>query len=110
MKIFTYTTAIIMAVAATSVFAHHPSEDMNPNFDRVDAQLEAVDSPHLDLTFDDMGSSNAGGDSDMSSAETREQASLQETQLHSAGAFEPDLPINDAAAADTIDLLENVAE
>ena len=109
MKKLTYTTAIFMAMAATSVFAHHPSEGMNPNFDSVTEQLEAVDSPHLTMDVDAMGATTAAGDSDMSSA-AREQAGWQANQVQSGGAFDADVPMDAAAAADTIDLLENVAE
>lgn len=105
MKKLTYTTAIFMAMAATSVFAHHPSEGMNPNFDSVTERLEAVDSPHLSMDVDAMGATTAAGDSEMSTA-TRDQAGWQANQVQPGGAFDMDA----AAAADTIDLLENVAE
>ena len=109
MKKLTYTTAIFMAMAATSVFAHHPSEGMNPNFDLVTEQLEAVESPHLEMDMDDMGATTAAGDSEMSS-ETREQAGWQSNQVQAGGAFDADPPMDAAVGADTIDLLENVAE
>ena len=109
MKKLTYTTAIVIAMAATSVFAHHPSVDMNPNYERVDDQLEAVDSPHLTMDLDAMGATTAAGDSEMSSA-AREQAGWQANQVQSGGAFDADVPMDAAAAAATIDLLENVAE
>ena len=96
-------------MAATSVFAHHPSEDMNPNFDRVDDQLEAVDSPHLDMDMDDMGATTAAGDSEMSTA-TQEQDGWQANQVQPGGAFDADLPTDAVDAADTIDLLENIAQ
>ena len=112
MKTLTYTIAILMAMAATSVFAHHPSVDVNPNYDMVDAQLVAVESPHLDMDLDAMGATTAAGDSDMATAN------------QSQPGFEPDMtrsglaeqvqpqegPGPAAAAADTIDLLENVAQ
>lgn len=107
MKKLTCTTAIFIAMAATSVFAHHPSVDMNPNYERVDDQLEAVESPHLDMDMDAMGATTAAGDSDMST-ETRDQAGWQANQVQPGGAFEADAPMDAAAAADTIELLENV--
>ena len=108
MKILTYTTAIFMAMAATGALAHHPSEGISPNFDMVDAQLEAVESPHLDMTMDEMGATTAAGDSVMSAA-VQEQAGPQASQ---AGVTIPEVepPMDAAAAAGTIDLLENVAQ
>jgi len=109
MKKLTYTTAIFMAMVATSVFAHHPSEGMNPNYETVDAQLIEVESPHLEMDLDAMGATTAAGDSD-TSTETRDQAGWQSNQVQAGGAFDADPPTDAAAAADTIDLLENVAE
>ena len=104
MKTLTYTTAIAVAMAATSVFAHHPSEGVSPNFDRVDAQLEAVDSPHLDMDMDAMGATTAAGESDMATA-TRGQAGWVATQ---AGVDIPEVesPMEAATAAGTIRLME----
>jgi hypothetical protein len=109
MKKLTYTTAIFVAMAATSVFAHHPSEEMNPNFDLVDAQLEAVESPHLDMDLGDMGATTETGDSDMSTA-NQDQAGFDPNQAQPGGAFDADPPTDAAAAAGTIDLMENVAQ
>jgi len=107
MKTLTYTAAIFVAMTATSVFAHHPSLEMNPNYDTVDAQLEAVDSPHLDMDLGDMGATTETGESDVSTA-TRGQAGFDPNQAQPGGAFDVDAPTDAAAAADTIDLLENV--
>ena len=108
MKTFTYTTAILMAMAATSVLAHHPSEGVAPNFDRVDEQLEAVESPHLDMDLSAMGATTAAGDSEMSTS-ARDQAGWVSNQ---AGVEIPEVepPMDAATAAGTIDLMENVAE
>ena len=102
-----------MAMAATSVFAHHPSLDMNPNYDTVDAQLEAVDSPHLDMDVSDMGATTAAGESDVASA-TQGQAGFEPDQ-NQPGAMTLEQPQGPdaaaaAAAAGTIDLMENVAQ
>ncbi len=114
MKKLTFTTAIFVAMAATSVFAHHPSADVNPNYDIVDAQLDAVESPHQDMDLDAMGANTATGDSDMSTA-TQEslggvntaRPGLAETAQDQSG----DGPGMDAAAAaGTIDLMEEVAQ
>jgi hypothetical protein len=108
MKKSTYTTAIFMAMVATTALAHHPSEGISPNFDIVDAQLEAVESPHLDMDMDAMGATTAAGDSVMSTA-AQEQAGWQANQ---AGVSVPDVeaPMDAASGAGTIDLMENVAE
>jgi hypothetical protein len=66
MKKLTYTIAIFVAMAATSVFAHHPSEEMNPNFDVVDEQI--ADTPHDEMLPYDVGSTSAAGDSAMATA------------------------------------------
>jgi hypothetical protein len=56
MKKLTLTTAVFVAMSATSVFAHHPSADMNPNFEAVDDMLtEVVESPHADMDMYEIG-------------------------------------------------------
>lgn len=56
MKKLVITTAIAMAFGSTAAFAHHPAADI------VDPEIYAMidenvaDTPHADLTFDDMGS------------------------------------------------------
>ena len=102
MKTLTYTSAIILAVASTGAFAHHPSEGVSPSFDRVEDQLEAVDSPHLDMDMDAMGATTAAGASDMASS-AREQAGWVANQ---AGVEIPDIdPMDAAAAAGTMGLM-----
>ncbi len=57
MKKTLLTTALFLSMAGTSVHAHHPAADI------VDPEIYAMidenvaDTPHADLTFDDMGSS-----------------------------------------------------
>ena len=48
-------TAFITAIASTSVFAHHPAADIvDPEiYSMIDENV--ADTPHADLTFDDMG-------------------------------------------------------
>ena len=113
MKKLTYTTTIFMAMAATSVFAHHPSLDVNPNYEMVDDQLEAAESPHLDMDMDAMGAITAASDSIMAEATqssaggvTTARAGLAEYAQDQTG----DAPGMDAAAAGTIDLMENVVQ
>ena len=60
MKNLILSIVVSLAVVSLPVVAHHPAED-NENmpegtWEMIDDNLEAVDSPHLDLTFDDMGS------------------------------------------------------
>lgn len=116
MKTLTYTAAIVMAMAATSVFAHHPSADTNPNYDIVDAQLEAVESPHQDMDVYDMGSTTAAGDDALAEINpTQSGFTPEQTQDGTMTMDEPpqegDGPGMDAAAgAGTIDLIENVAQ
>jgi hypothetical protein len=115
MKKLTLTTAIFMAMTATAVFAHHPSIDTNPNYEMVDDQLEAVESPHLDMDVSDMGSTTAAGDSDMATA-NQDQAGFTPEQSQDWTMYlnQPQTgegPAMDAAAAaGSIDLIENVAE
>jgi len=110
MKTLTYTTALFMAMAATSVFAHHPSDGTNPNFDMVTDQLEVVESPHLDMVMDDMGATTAAGDAAMDQA-TSEQAgwASEQTQDGTMTLDQPQEAMGSAAAADTMNLLEEVA-
>jgi hypothetical protein len=104
MKTLTYTTALLVAMASGSAFAHHPSEGVSPSFDRVDEQLEAVESPHLDMDMDTMGATTDAGDSDMASA-AQEQAGSVSNQ---AGVDIPDVepPMDAAAAAESMVLME----
>lgn len=114
MKKLTYTTAIFMAMAATSVFAHHPSIDVNPNYEMVDDQLEAVDSPHIYMDLDSMGATTAAGDSDMATATQESLGGVTTARPGLANNVQDqsgDGPGMDAAAAaGTINLFESVAQ
>ena len=109
MKTLTYTAAIVMAMTASASYAHHPSADMNPNYDTVEAQLIAVDSPHLDMNVSDMGSTTAAGDSPMATS-ARDQAGWTPNQAQSGGAFDADPPMDTAAEAGTMTLMEDVGQ
>ena len=111
MKKLTYTIAIFMAMVATSVFAHHPSEGVNPNFDIVDEQVSDM---HDEMLPYDMGANTAAGDSINAVAM---QASVGEINTARPGLAENaqdqsgEGPGMDAAAgAGTIDLMENVGQ
>ncbi|MGD2118452.1 MAG: hypothetical protein PVG66_08845 [Chromatiales bacterium] len=75
MKKILLTAAIAMAFS--TAYAHHPAADI------VDPEIYAMidenvsDTPHADLTFEDMGSASAPGgsaDTDVSSAAEVDQA------------------------------------
>lgn len=59
--------AALAAVLSSPAMAHHPAEDIISDdiWQRIDDMLEAADSPHLSLDFDDamgsMGVANTGG-------------------------------------------------
>ena len=66
-------TTMIAAIASLSmggqVWAHHPSEDMNPNFDLVDEQVSDMHIEIIDEMLEDgdlMSSTARGMDSTMS--------------------------------------------
>ena len=110
MKKLTLTSAVFIALAATSVFAHHPSQEENPNFDTITEQLEDSDSPHLDMEADDMGS--AGGmDSTGGAIEdaSRELSGWETTQAQPGdGTQEQPTTGPGEPSVDTIDLFENI--
>lgn len=104
MNKLTYTTAIFMAMAATSVLAHHPSADMSPNFEAVDTIL--ADTPHSDMDIYDMGATTAAGDS-INAVATQQSAGGVTTAREQAQSQTGDDPGMDAAAAaGTMELME----
>jgi hypothetical protein len=113
MKKLTYTTAIFVAMAATSVFAHHPAADMvsDETYEMITENLDG--SPHLDMDMDAMGATSAAGDSDMSTA-TQDQegwaAVSGEGQIQDGTMtlVQPQDGPGPAADAGTIDLMENL--
>ena len=111
MKKLTYTIAIFMAMVATSVFAHHPSEDVNPNFDIVDEQISDM---HDEMLPDEMGANTAAGDSINAEAM---QASVGEINTARPGLAENAQDqsgegpgMDAAAAAGTMGLMEEVGQ
>ena len=74
MKKILLTTAITMAIGSTAAFAHHPAEDI------VDPEIYAMidenvaDTPHADLTFDDMGSDATDTGGSMSGRDAADSA------------------------------------
>jgi len=119
-------STLICAVSSASAFAHHPAED------RVDPEIYAMidenvaDTPHADLTFDNMGSSAeqldavveaAGQRSEMADMEQGEMAEGRQMSESSSDetralASERDAGSGMAFASDdmvdTIDMLDSV--
>jgi hypothetical protein len=118
-------STLICAVSSASAFAHHPAADI------VDPEIYAMidenvaDTPHADLTFDDMGSSvdqldaameAAGERSEMADLERGEMAA-EASELSSAEEMRAlpaessaDTEMADSAAemVDTIGMLDSV--
>lgn len=120
MKKSLLTSALFVAMASTSVvFAHHPAAD------RVDPEIYAMidenvsDTPHAEMTFDDMGRDSASMDArdDMEARadiEERGQMDAREaadTDERGAGAEAAASEAETAQqeAIDTMDMLDNVA-
>ena len=107
MKKLTLTSAVFMAVAASGVYAHHPTVDIvdDETYSMIEANLEAADSPHLTMDLDTMGSA-AGVVADSSAMEQslREQAGPQMSQ----SGVEP--PMEPVTVVDTMNLLEDVGQ
>jgi len=107
MKKLTYTTAIFMAMTATTVFAHHPASSV-VDADTYEMIEENVgDTPHADMVVDDMGSATG---EDMGSI-TMDQASTEQAgPLSNMAGVEVDVDaqMEVAETVDTMDLIENV--
>lgn len=105
MNKLTLTGAVFMAMAATSVFAHHPAALIvdETTYTMIEDNLEAADSPHLDMTFEDMGSVTATGSSDMVQAE-RAMSGWQYEQAQAGDVP----PLDPVVPVETIDLLDTV--
>jgi hypothetical protein len=100
------TTTLFLSLASASAFAHHPAADI------VDPEIYAMidenvaDTPHADLTFDDMGRpTDDVTDSGMGQAS--EDAVAETNAGETMNRMEQEAALNDDAT-DTIDLIENV--
>ena len=108
MKMFTYTTAIFMAMTtASTAFAHHPAADIvDPEiYEMIDENV--ADTPHADMVFDDMGSAMGS----VTGSSAMDQAAMEQSgpEMSQAGVIvDVDAPMDAASAVDTIDLMENV--
>jgi hypothetical protein len=105
MKKLTLFSAVFMAMAATSVVAHHPAKDMlnDEQYEMITDNLEETESPHLDMESDSMGS--AAGAEVGSSGQDQAERALEgwESNQEQSGEVPP---IEDPV--DTMDLLETV--
>ena len=106
MKALTYTTALFVAMAATSVFAHHPSEGVSPNFDMIDDQLEAVESPHQDMDMYEVG--NADGM--LAGSADRATEGWESSQVQQGEVERSQPQTGDGPSVDTMGLLEDVTD
>ena len=120
MKKTLLTSALFMSLAATSAFAHHPAAD------RVDPEIYAMidenvsDTPHADMTFDDMGGAmeaaasamEARGDLDAvaDSAEAAGMGARMGADVEAAMESRSDMDdvATPDAAMDTMTLLEDI--
>jgi len=103
MKKLTYTTAIFMAMTATSVFAHHPTADIvDPAvYEMIDANV--ADTPHADMVFDDMGS--AMGDAMQQGTAVQDGPLMDMAEV----GVDTDDAMDTANMVNTIGLMENMA-
>jgi len=104
MNKLTCTTAIFLAMTATSVFAHHPAADIvdADTYEMIDANV--ADTPHADMVLDDMGSAMGGAvDSSM------DQAALEQSgPVAAMDGVDVNAAMEAAASVDTMDLMEDV--
>ncbi len=99
MRKLTSTAALIVTMAATPAFAHHPAADIvDPEiYSMIDENV--ADTPHADLVLDDMGSAM-----DQAVAET------SSAQMSRAGSIVSVDDVTETAnAMDTMGLMEDVA-
>jgi hypothetical protein len=104
MKKLTLTTAVFMALTATNVFAHHPSQAPDATLEMIEENLEG--SPHLEMDYDDimgMGAAEGAvaGNSAMEQAER-----FQSGPMTSQAGVEP--PTEPVTTEDTFILLEEI--
>lgn len=110
-------STLICAVSSASAFAHHPAADI------VDPEIYAMidenvaDTPHADLTFDDMGSRVEQLDTAMEAAGERSEMAADASEAGSAGemrelttdsAADGEMADSAAEMLDTIGMLDSV--
>ena len=116
MKKIVLTSALFMTFASATAFAHHPAAD------NVDPEIYAMidenvsDTPHADLTFDDMGSGMDAAGSAMQAMEDASEATesgrgamSDAAQENMDSRMDTDVAMQAEDALETIDLFENVS-
>ena len=90
MNKLTYTTAIVMALTATGVYAHHPAADMVDPETYAMIDENVADTPHADLVLDDMGpdvSTDSGSADSMEAAAAAADAVADAEEAQTRGAM-----------------------
>ena len=102
MNKLTFSTALVMALSTTAVFAHHPAADNvdADTYDMITENLVDADSPHLTMDLDTMGSS-------MDLAVGEQSGSQMEM---SGVEMDVDVAMDAASTVDTMDLMDAVAD
>ncbi len=98
MKKLTLTTAVFVAMSATSVLAHHPSAAMSPMYEDVNDRLIEMEVPHAEMDMYEIG--NADGM--LAGTANRETSGWVYAQEQSGAVPPLDPPV------DTTDLMEDV--
>lgn len=96
-------TAFITSIASTSAFAHHPAADrVDPEiYSMIDANV--ADTPHADLSFDDMGR-------DMEEVGAAMDANEELARMNDETSMDVDMDtvMDTDPAIDTMTMLENI--
>jgi len=108
MKKLTYTTAIFMAMTASSVFAHHPAEGIvsADTYEMIDEYV--ADTPHAAMDLDTMGSA-AGIDMGSSAMDQASTEQLGPESSQEGVIVDVDAPTDTASIVDTMVLSEDLA-
>jgi len=118
MKTTLLTTTFLASLISTAAFAHHPAAD------NVDPEIYAMidenvsDTPHADLTFDDMGGAMEDAGSAAEAAEaSEERGEMSRAEVESASEAsemgqesraDVDVEMGSDEMVDTIDMMDNV--
>ena len=98
-------TAVLMTFASASAFAHHPSADVNPNYDRVDENISDMHNTVIDARIDDdMGSDMDGVGAGTGARGDMGSMANEDRRVMPGAAFE----IDPEDAVDTIGLYGDV--
>ena len=105
MNKMTLTSAVFVAMAATSVWAHHPAELMvsEDTYNMIEENLDG--SPHLDMDYDDIMGMGAAEGIDAGSSAMEQAERFQSGPMTSQAGVEP--PMEPVTSEDTFMLLED---